>query len=97
MTRKRPAPRKYKEPERIPPTHYAVLGVERNATLAEITAAWRQMAKEYHTDMNPKGRVVFEQAQKAWKVLSEDRAAYDRSLGIKPEAQAFGEAGFSRL
>lgn len=49
---------------------YATLGVSRDATAEEITAAYRRLAREYHPDRNP-GNAVAEQRMK------EINAAYD--------------------
>jgi DnaJ-class molecular chaperone len=93
MRSKRIPPRRFIPPPPVVPSHYAVLGVDRDATLNQIRRAYREMAKDYHPDHNPAGRKVFEQVKRAWDVLSEGREAYDRSLGIHPAAPAFAEAG----
>ena len=66
---------------------YALLGVTRDATEAEIKKAYRKLAMEYHPDRNPspeaEGR--FKEITEAYEVLRDPqkRSAYDR----------FGKAG----
>jgi molecular chaperone DnaJ len=66
---------------------YALLGVTREATEAEIKKAYRKLAMEYHPDRNPspeaEGR--FKEITEAYEVLRDPqkRSAYDR----------FGKAG----
>ena len=33
--------------------YYETLGVQKNASLIEITAAFRKLARQYHPDVNP--------------------------------------------
>ncbi|XP_060205407.1 uncharacterized protein LOC132633180 isoform X2 [Lycium barbarum] len=66
---------------------YSVLNVSRNATLKEIKASYRKLARKYHPDMNkgPGAEEKFKEISAAYEVLSDDekRSLYDR----------FGEAG----
>ena len=67
---------------------YQALGVARNATEAEIKAAYRKLALKYHPDRNPgdKGAETrFKEASEAYQVISDPqkRQAYDQ----------YGEAG----
>lgn len=59
-------------------THYETLGVERDATDAQIRIAFKRLARKYHPD---KGGDVsaFQAAQKAYEVLSDParRTQYD--------------------
>jgi molecular chaperone DnaJ len=62
---------------------YEVLGVERRATPAEITDAYRKLAIRFHPDKNPgnaDAAVRFKEAARAFEVLSDAdlRARYDR-------------------
>lgn len=69
--------------------YYEVLGVDKNASDADIKKAFRALAKKYHPDMNPgdkEAEVKFKEAQEAYAVLSdaEKRRQYDQ----------FGHAAF---
>ncbi len=68
--------------------YYEVLGVERRATSAEITSAYRKLAIRFHPDKNPgnaDAATRFKEAARAFEVLSDAdlRGRYDR----------FGHAG----
>ncbi|MEJ2621422.1 MAG: molecular chaperone DnaJ [Candidatus Thiodiazotropha sp.] len=70
--------------------YYEVLGVNRNASEAEIKKAYRRLAMKYHPDRNTGDAAVtaektFKEAKEAYEVLSDaqKRAAYDQ----------FGHAG----
>ena len=58
---------------------YAVLRVEKDASLVEITKAYRRLALRFHPDRNAKGMEKFQQVSIAYEVLSDDnqRAVYD--------------------
>ncbi|MBN2580496.1 MAG: molecular chaperone DnaJ [Pirellulales bacterium] len=62
---------------------YEVLGVARNASQEEISAAYRKLALQYHPDRNPDDQdavVRFKEAAEAFEVLgsAEKRSIYDR-------------------
>lgn len=63
--------------------YYAALGVSPKATAAELKAAFRKKAMEYHPDRCklPNATVLFQQVNRAFTVLSdpESRARYDTS------------------
>lgn len=63
-------------------THYEVLGVEQNATRAEITAAFRAQMRALHADAGGDDELA-KHVSSAYNVLSNasKRAAYDRTLG----------------
>lgn len=67
--------------------YYALLGVFRDATEADIKKAYRKLAMEYHPDRNPspEAEAKFKEIVEAYEVLRDPqkRAAYDR----------YGEAG----
>ncbi len=62
---------------------YKMLGVERDASAAEVKAAYRRLAMKYHPDQNPGDTVAeerFKEVKHAYEVLSDPakRRAYDR-------------------
>ena len=79
--------------------YYEVLGVSREASVAEIKASYRKLAVQYHPDRNPGDQAAedkFKEAAEAYSVLSdtEKRARYDR-FGHQSGPQGFGgEGGF---
>lgn len=62
--------------------YYEVLGVDKNASEAEIKSAFRKLAKKYHPDVckEADGAEKFKEAQEAYAVLSNssERAKYDK-------------------
>ena len=68
--------------------YYEVLGVAKDADDAAIKKAYRDIAKKYHPDINPRAEAaeIFKEASEAYSVLSdkEKRAQYDQ----------FGHAAF---
>ncbi len=78
--------------------YYEVLGVERDASEAEIKKAYRQLALEYHPDRNPDrpdASERFKEAAEAYEVLSdpEKRARYDRYGHAGLKGMHVGEFG----
>lgn len=67
--------------------YYSTLGVSRSASIKEIKAAYRKLARQYHPDVNkePGATEKFKEISSAYEVLSDDkkRALYDQ----------YGEAG----
>ena len=80
-------------------THYDVLGVAQDAPAAAVRAAYLGLARRHHpdyfTDATASVRADAEQRMRAvneaWAVLSDPgrRAAYDRTLGIAADPDAF--------
>lgn len=62
--------------------YYEVLGISRNASKDDIKAAFRNLARKYHPDVNndPDAEENFKEINEAYGVLSDvdKRAAYDR-------------------
>jgi len=83
--------------------YYEVLGVQKNATDAEIKKAYRKLAKENHPDLNPgnaEAEARFKEANEAYEILSDSdkRSRYDQFgfAGVDPNygAGAGGYGGF---
>ncbi|MCF8278114.1 MAG: J domain-containing protein [Flavobacteriales bacterium] len=63
--------------------YYKVLGIENNATAADIKKAYRKLARKHHPDVNPNNKEAeekFKQISEANEVLSnaENRKKYDK-------------------
>ncbi len=76
--------------------YYKVLGVSENATLKEITRAYRKLAKELHPDVNKGSEEQFKKVSKAYDVLSDSskRKEYDEVRKFGP-AVSYGSNGSS--
>lgn len=66
---------------------YAILGVNRNASLQEIKGAYRKLAKKYHPDANPNEDTTqqFQDINRAYEVLKDP--------DLKKKYDMFGEQG----
>ena len=74
--------------------YYKTLGVNRDASQADIQKAYRDLARKYHPDLNPndkKAKEKFQKVQTAFEVLNDPskRELYDR-YGSSFEAYAQG-------
>lgn len=85
----------------MPRDYYDVLGVQRNASKDDIKKAFRNLARQYHPDVNKEAEAEtrFKEINEAYEVLSDDekRARYDRfgHAGVQGGAGGFGgAAGF---
>jgi molecular chaperone DnaJ len=88
--------------------YYEVLGVQKNASEAELKKAFRRLAQKHHPDRNPddkESEEKFKEAKEAYDVLTDarKRAAYDQfghagvdpSMGGGPGGAGFGAGGAS--
>ena len=80
---------------------YLLLGVEREATVADIKRAYKRLARKYHPDINPGDRVAeehFRQIAEAYETLMDPdrRHRYDSAGGaiVTLETASFGFEGF---
>src|SRR5690606_36554274 len=74
--------------------YYKVLGINKNATAAEIKKAYRKLARKLHPDLNPNDKAAqekFQQINEANEVLSdpEKRKKYDQYGKDWQHADAF--------
>ena len=77
-------------------TYYEVLGVDKNASDAEIKSAFRKLAKQYHPDNKETGdEAKFKEIGEAYAVLSDEqkRKQYDQ-FGHEAFTQGASQGGF---
>ncbi len=77
-------------------THYEILGVPQNASLAQIKKAFREKVKRYHPDATPGvDGTRFRAIVEAWNVLSNPRKRkeYDRELSESAPEKNWYRAG----
>jgi molecular chaperone DnaJ len=81
--------------------YYEVLGVNKNASEADIKKAYRRLAMKHHPDRNPgdsKAEANFKEAKEAYEVLGDPqkRAAFDQfgHAGVDPSVGPGGPGGF---
>ncbi len=77
---------------------YVILGVERNASDAEIKRAFRKLAQRWHPDVNadPAAQERFKEVNEAYQILSdpERRARYDQFGRAGVDGGPGGAGGF---
>jgi curved DNA-binding protein len=74
--------------------HYQLLGLDPLASLDEIKAAWRRLAKKHHPDRNQGDEFAhsrFSALNEAYQVLSDPtrRSAYDREYRLKHRGRTY--------
>lgn len=77
-------------------TYYEILGIDKNASEAEIKSAFRKLAKKYHPDNKETGdEAKFKEIGEAYAVLSDEskRRQYDQ-LGHEAFTQGASQGGF---
>ncbi len=78
--------------------YYEVLGVSKDASLAEIKSAFRKLAKKYHPDVSKEENAAekFKEVQEAYAVLSDEdrRRQYDQFGHAAFDNNAGGSGGF---
>ncbi|MFC1887997.1 molecular chaperone DnaJ, partial [Candidatus Cloacimonadota bacterium] len=79
--------------------YYEVLGVDKNASAADIKKAYRKLAMKFHPDKNKDNKEAeekFKEASEAYEVLSDTdkKSKYDQ-FGHAGLEGAFGGSGFS--
>lgn len=78
--------------------YYAVLGVPKDAPQADVTKAYRKLARKYHPDTNPDDAAAeerFKEVSTAYDVIGDEekRASYDQARSMGPMGGAFGGSG----
>lgn len=75
--------------------YYAVLGVAKDAPQADVTKAYRKLARKFHPDTNQgdqKAEERFKEISTAYDVVGDEekRAAYDKARRLGPMGGGFG-------
>jgi curved DNA-binding protein len=84
--------------QRAETNHYATLGLDRRCTPAQIRAAYRLLARQFHPDLNPDSPAAIARTQElnaAHETLgdAELRRAYDRELDASKKIAGENRAG----
>ena len=80
--------------------YYAILGIDKSATEADIKKAYRKLARKYHPDLNPNDAEAhknFQKVNEANEVLSnpENRKKYNKYGKDWMHADEFEKAGYN--
>lgn len=78
--------------------YYAVLGIAQDASQADVTKAYRKLARKYHPDTNPGDSAAeerFKEISTAYEVIGDEskRASYDQARSMGPMGGTFGGSG----
>lgn len=78
--------------------YYEILGVEKNASDADIKKSYRKLAKQYHPDINPGDKTAeakFKELNEAYEILSDSkkRSQYDQFGHAGTDPNGFGGFG----
>jgi molecular chaperone DnaJ len=73
--------------------YYAILGVPRDADVAEIKRAYRRLARELHPDVNPGSEERFKDVTAAYEVLSDKEKRQMFDMGVDPLNRTAGMPG----
>jgi curved DNA-binding protein len=81
--------------------YYKILGIQKNATEADIKKAYRKQARKYHPDLNPNDKTAeqkFKEINEANELLSnaENRKKYDAYGDNWKQGNAYSNAGQQR-
>jgi len=84
--------------QRAEANHYATLGLDRRCTPAQIRAAYRALARQFHPDLNPDSPAAIARTQAlnaAHEILSDPdlRATYDRELDAPKKSSTAARGG----
>jgi hypothetical protein len=89
-----PPPPTQEIPANKPRDYYEILGIDKNATPAEIKSAFRHLATKLHPDVSPGTEEEFKILNEAWLILSDPdkRNSYDHSENLGRVVGAAGAA-----
>lgn len=79
--------------------YYKILGLDKNASIADVKKAYRKLARKHHPDLNPndkEAQAKFQQINEANEVLSdpEKKKKYDKFGKDWQHADEFEKAGY---
>ncbi|HET8837395.1 MAG TPA: J domain-containing protein [Flavobacteriaceae bacterium] len=79
--------------------YYKILGLDKNASIADVKKAYRKLARKHHPDLNPndkEAQAKFQQINEANEVLSdpEKKKKYDKYGKDWQHADEFEKAGY---